>query len=371
METIRKQYPARLVAKIEGRDVKKSHITKIELADGVGDELDELIVTLRNPGMVYTKGQQKLKGCSITCEGGRIGKRWDTLFTGRIGKVDRKGDTNEMHTLTLRALPIDISDGWHQARFILHRDHQRFSDIIREVCSSFHPDIKTNGIQDSPIIGKIYAMQQNETDIQFCQRMALECGGWEFAIKGNTVIFRASTPTDVPVYVFEWGKTLSFYEQAESDDKKIASASVKVPGDQNSVETEDEDVDVATRRTDEDATADEVDRGPYAMGKTPIQSIYRPWGDGVAGQAEAKGITKEPAVAEVKMTLSGPGDIRVRGGKCVLVKGLGDLDGKYYVREVNFISSGEEPLSMTTEVSNKQAEPDDGSNEEYDSEDFE
>lgn len=348
---LKRQYPSGFEVFIEGYKLPINDVISAELQDGL-ELLDELTVKIRNSNLSYTKGVKNVfRGKKIRLEGGYYGKVWRAMFSGTIGAAWPSGD-EAGDIITLKALPVDISHLWHVKRsYSLYEGFARHSAVVQEIIDRFHPDFRSE-IEPSPSCeGIMVPIQHNETDIQFCKRMAKEAGGFEFLIKGDTVFFRRPDTSGEPQITYKLGVNIKSYSFQEDD--SILKAAVEyytggVAG--NSTKPESGSVQTAdTQMEDEGRSSGTRKRKTDASENKSY--ILLAGMDPQLAELAAKGKTKEPASLEQTLTITAPGDPRATAGTNAKVEDLGWIDGVWYQRNIShtFDESG---YGMSVECSN-------------------
>lgn len=345
----KRQYPSGFEVYVEGYKIPITDAMSAELQDGL-ELLDELTVKIRNSNLSYTKGANVFRGKKIRLEGGYHGKLWRVLFSGTIGAAWPSGD-EAGDTITLKALPVDISHLWHVKRsYSLYEGFARHSSVVQEIVTRFHPDFRSE-IEPSPSCdGIMVPIQHNETDIQFCKRMAREAGGFEFLIKGDTVFFRRPDTSGEPQITYKLGVNIKSYSFQE-DDSILTSAVEYYTGGVAGNRTKPESGSVRTEDTMTEPEGRADTRSRQTSTENNVKYMLHAGLDPQLAELIAKGKTAEPASLEQTLTITAPGDPRATAGTNARVEGLGWIDGVWYQRGVTH-TFDEGGYTMSAELSN-------------------
>ena len=313
--------------------------------------LDDLTVKMNNPKRTYILGPNVFRGKKIRLAGGYVGGIWnDNLFEGIIGNILPSG-TVENDIITIKALPVDLlKDDWRVKRsFTPYSVYDRYSDVIREVVSRYHPQYKIQ-IDDSPTVpGVIGPIQHDETDIQFCRRMAKEAGGWEFFIKANTVYFRKPNTFGAPQITYKHGHNIETYSLQIDD--AIMKASLRYytggAGD-NKTEPESGEASIEEMRYSQEGRAGDSERASDIRREDYLLFAGI---DPQLADMIIRGELSGPASLEQILTINAPGDPRIISGTMATVKDMGWMDGNWYQRKIIHTFSGDR-YKMNVELTN-------------------
>lgn len=346
---MRRQHPSGFAVFIEGVQLPITDVISAEYQDGL-DLLDELSVKLRNTNLAYIRPKNVFRGKKIRLEGGYHDKEWRALFSGTIGAAWPSGDDSG-DIITLKALPVDISHLWHVKRtYSFYEGFSRHSAVVQEILQRYHPNFQTE-IEPSPACeGIMIPIQHNETDIQFCRRMAKEAGGFEFLIKGDTVFFRRPDTSGEPQITYKLGVNIKSYSFQE-DDSILTSAVEYYTGGVAGNRTKPKSGSVRTEDTMNEPEGRADARSRETSAENNIKYMLHAGLDPQLAELIAKGKTAEPASLEQTLTITGPGDPRATAGTNAKVVGLEWLDGIWYQRGVTH-TFDEGGYTMSAELSN-------------------
>lgn len=315
--------------KIGGEYVPQTESKIAVLEDGL-ELMDQLTVTILNPNRKYIQVRNALRGKRINLEGGWHSGKWRAMFNGYIAHVFPKGAKETGDTIDLIAYPVDLSDGWHVRRWVVYEDYETYSSLVSDICRVYHPNYSRQ-IDESPKVGGVMLpVQQGETDFEFCARIAKEAGGFNFLVKANAVFFQKPTPDYNPTYAFVLGKNINTYEIIESDSEKLNSAMTYTEMKKNSIALTPIEKSIVRARQMTQFRADPVNRSSSA-GEFPDSIDVDSGVDADVAQTMADGKAADPAGDELRLILHCPGDVSLYASQCVSVKGIGWVDGIYYM----------------------------------------
>lgn len=307
----------KLNAKIDGLSVNLSLDTAASVSFTIVNAYDS-----KNSSFNSSIMDQLVLGNTLRVELGYV-SCLEQVFTGFIYAV--KADFSDMVTLSVTAL--DVRRVMEESvRKGVSWKYTTYSEVFKQVMKPYKKLYSKLTVDNTPD-KEVTSVIQNESDLEFCKRLALE-GNREFFVFNNTVYFRRKSKKASSL-TLSWGKNLmSFSKESIYADQKVTVLGLLKDGKGQVSAT-------AEVRTDD--SVKQVVTGDNG------QAISSPTSD-TKGKAEEKAKKKAEEIRKKKQSGQGAcvGLPQLVPGRPVTIAGLESrLNGEYMVKSVNHNFGGD------------------------------
>jgi len=249
------------------------------------------------------------------------------LIEGEITAIETHFTSNSQAPLVIRG--YDVSHRLHRGRYNRSFQQEKDSDIVKKIAGEVGINVDT--IEDSGIIHD-YVFQENQTNMEFLRERAAR-NGFELFVQDGKLNFRK--PTTNESLQLEWLTDLHSFRVRMTSAEQVSSIEVR------GWDYEQKKPILGTAKTEQVLT--ETDNGKGSKVSTTFRVtpklilVDQPVFKAEEATKMAQALCNEMSGEFIYADAQAEGNPKIRPGKIVTLKEMGNYSGKYYITETRHL----------------------------------